>query len=241
MISKEKLEDLIRREVWAAAAQTLKKEKSAASKRAPADFPPKMEEREMDNLLFNGGYEDFGFHKTIGLNESQDAQLQVTNSEIQEFEKNFSEILSKYPNTTVSFDEQGKQNKSMMFRQGAKGVHVQSSGYIQVGNEGTLRWMFSIPNGFRVETEGIEINQVNRDIFADLFNFYNDWQQRWRMRLTGNIQNDIEDAEMTQEQPGGSPGLNFNPGGAPNVAGDSSMGIGADSVPAGPISAGPSL
>jgi len=159
-MNKEDLKDLIRKEVWSAAASKLKQEKAAAANKPQADLPPKMDDREFENILFNGGYEDTGFNKIYGLAEG--AIPQIDAGEINEFERKFAETLSKYPNTTVTFDEQGKNRKSMSFTQNPKGIAVTASGYIQIGNEGNMRWMFSIPNGLRIETEGVELTQENK-------------------------------------------------------------------------------
>lgn len=232
-MNNKQLEELIRKEVWSAAAAELKRQKEAAASAPRPDAAPKMNDREFNNLLFNGGYEDMGFHKTVGLNENQTPPT-ISSGEIQEFERKFADILSKYPNTTVSFDQQGRAKKSMMFKQGDKGIAVTASGYVQAGNEGTLRWMFSIPNGCRIETEGFELTQENRDMLADLYNFYNEWQQEWRQKLTGNQTSKDEEGGPEAEQPGDVPGLDMAPGGgAPNVPGDASMGVGVDAANAG--------
>ena len=219
-MNQEELRDLIKREVWSAAAAKLKQEKAAQANKPRTDLPPKLDDREFENILFNGGYEDMGFHKVYGLSESTIPQ--IDSSEIQDFERKFAEILTKYPNTTVSFDEQGKQKKSMVFKPNPKGIAVTASGYIQLGNEGNMRWMFSIPNGCRIETEGVEITQENKELFSEIYNFYNEWQQEWRKKLTGNedAPTDFGDDMMPgEEQPGMVPGLNSAPGGDPTVAG----------------------
>lgn len=217
----KELKNIIKQEVWAAAAAKLKQEKAAKTNMPNPELPPNLDEREFENILFNGGYEDSGFNKIYGLSESSIPQIDSV--EIKDFEKKFAEILSKYPNATVTFDEQGKQRKSMTFKSNPKGIAVTSSGYIQLGNEGTIRWMFSIPNGCRIETEGVEITQENKELFSDLYNFYNDWQKEWRMKLTGNekeSQRDYNDMMPGQEQPGMVPGLSAAPGdaGSPNPA-----------------------
>lgn len=212
-MTNQDLKEMIKREVWAAAAAKLKQERQAQANAPRPDEPPKLEDREFDNLLFNGGYEDMGFHKIYGLSEN--TQPQINSSEIQDFEKKFAEILTKYPNATVSFDEQGRQKKSMVFKPGPKGTAVTATGYIQLGNEGNIRWMFSIPNGLRIETDGIEITQENRDIFTDIYNYYNDWQRDWRKKLTGNEsapENFGDEMLPGAEQPGMVPGLSSAPG-----------------------------
>lgn len=228
------LEEFIRQEIWSAAAAELKRQKEAKANAPRPDAPPQLDDREFDNLLFNGGYEDFGFHKTVGLNESKNPP-NISSAEIQEFEKQFADILSNYPNTTVSFDQIGKAKKSMMFKQGNKGVAVTASGYVQAGNSGTVRWMFSIPNGFRIETEGLEITQENRDIITDIYNFYNEWQQSWRQKLTGNQDSGNDEmADMGDDMIGDMGGVDAAPGGgAPNVPGGADMGLGVPAANAG--------
>jgi hypothetical protein len=219
-MNKNELKDLIKREVWSAAAAKLKQEKAAASNKPQANLPPKLDDREFENILFNGGYEDEGFNKIYGLAEG--AIPQIDTQEIHEFEKKFAEVLTKYPNVTVTFDEQGAQRKSMTFKPNPKGIAVTASGYLQLGNEGNVRWMFSIPNGCRLETEGVELTQENKDLFPEIYNFYNEWQQEWRQKLTGNEEAPEEfgdDMMPGQEQPGMVPGLNSAPGGDPSGAG----------------------
>lgn len=213
-MNQEDLKELIKREVWSAAAAKLKTDREAAANKPQADLPPKLDDREFENILFNGGYEDTGFNKIYGLSEN--AIPQIDSSEIQDFEKKFAEVLTKYPNTTVTFDEQGSQRKSMTFKPNPKGIAVTASGYIQLGNEGNIRWMFSIPNGCRIETEGVELTQENKELFPEIYNFYNEWQQEWRKKLTGNEDAPADfgdDMLPGEEQPGMVPGLSSAPGG----------------------------
>ena len=86
-MNQEELRDLIKREVWSAAAAKLKQEKAAQANKPQPDLPPKLDDREFENILFNGGYEDMGFHKVYGLSES--AIPQIDSSEINDFEKKF--------------------------------------------------------------------------------------------------------------------------------------------------------
>lgn len=229
-ITNTDLQEFIRREIWQAASQQLKREREAAQAKPRPDASPDWtnKDREFDNLLFNGGYEDRGFHKTIGLSESVNEIPPISSQEVSDFEKKFGDILSKYTNATTSFDEQGKQRKSMQFKKTDKGIAVQASGYIQVGNEGTIRWMFSIPNGFRIETEGLEVTQSNRDLIADLYNFYNEWQKEWRQKLLGNYEQEEMNPEddgfdTAGEVPGGVEMAPPGEGGDTSMAGDLGM------------------
>ena len=161
--------ELIQRLIHDAAVEQLKKKKA----RSPHD-PPDMSDDELDKILFYGGMER--------LSESFDKVPKISSSDITGFEQEMSNIVSNIPNAVLSFDRQ-PNGYSILLKNGGQQVNVVASGKITFGNEGTMTWMFSIPNGMRISTNGLEITQSNRDMVSDMANYYNTWQKDWRQKL----------------------------------------------------------
>lgn len=166
---KGQMMELIQRLIHDEAIGQLKKKRSAS----PHD-PPSMSDDELDLILFHGGMEP--------VNESFDNTPKIGTSDITEFENQMHEMLSNVPNAILTFDNQANGH-SILLKNGNGSVDVMASGKIEFGNEGQMTWMFSIPNGLRISTTGIQITQENRDVFSDMFNYYNVWQKDWRQKL----------------------------------------------------------
>lgn len=172
------------------------KKKRAAS---PHD-PPQMNDDELDIVLFHGGMNP--------ISESFDNTAKIGTSDISEFENQMHEMLSNIPNAVLTFDKQ-PNGYSILLKNGNGAVDVMSSGKITFGNEGEMTWMFSIPNGLKISTKDIKITQENRDIFSDMFNYYNTWQKTWRQKLLApNAEQEDEDMGMdtgSMQQGAGAP------------------------------------
>lgn len=160
----------------------------------------KINELDLDNIIFNGGYKDKPISKVIGLNESEEQSPMISSFDINDFENEMNGIVNKYPNTTILFEPQGNQKKSIVFKKTPSGFMAMASGYINIGNSGKLRWIFSIPNGMRIETDGLEITEENRDIITDLYNYYRTWEQDWRKKLSSKEPSEDDGESMEGEE-----------------------------------------
>lgn len=160
--------ELIQKLIHDEAVQQLRKKKAVS----PHD-PPDMEDGELDHILFYGGIDQ--------LRESFDKTARINVSDITQFEQQMSEIVSDIPNAVLKFDKQ-KNGYSIMLKNEGETTAV-ASGSITLGNEGSVMWMFSLMNGFRFTTEGLNVTQSNRDLIANIFDYYNTWQKDWRQKL----------------------------------------------------------
>lgn len=192
--------ELIQRLIHDEAIEQLKMKKAAS----PHDAPD-MSDDELDLMLFHGGMEP--------MNESFDGTAKIGTSDITEFENQMHAIISNVPNAILSFDKQ-PNGHSILLKNGGQSVDVVASGKIAFGNEGNITWMFSIPNGLRLSTEGLQITQENRDIVTNMFDYYNTWQKDWRQKL---LAPDQGASSEEQENPGGNqtPGMDMGAQEAP--------------------------
>lgn len=147
---------------------------------APKKKEEPFDENHFDSLLFNGGYAE-GIRRHFGIHESQE-RVKVQLSDIKGFESEMQNLISPIPNATLTFDKQ-KNGYSMMIKNMSGSLGVFTSGSIIFGNEGQIKWFFSIPNGVRFETDGLEITQDNKFLFEELYNYYVTWQKDWRLKL----------------------------------------------------------
>lgn len=203
--------ELIKSLIHDAAVEQLTKKRAAN----PHD-PPSLSDEELDKILFYGGMEP--------LHESFDGAAKIGTSDVKEFENQMYAIISNIPNAILSFDKQ-PNGHSILLKNAGSSVDVVSSGKITFGSEGAMTWMFSIPNGLRLSTDGLQITQANRDLIADLSNYYTTWQKDWRQKLLapdgGETSDAMEagvDAPTTGATPEGSAtGASAPPEGAPTV------------------------
>lgn len=170
-MKKGQMMELIQRLIHDAAVEQLKKK---PVKRVSPHEPPDMSDDELDLVLFHGGM--------AHLNESFDETAKINASDITAFEQEMNDMVANIPNAVLTFDPQDN-GYSIMLKNGGQTIDVVASGTIAFGNEGEMKWMFAIPNGFRVNTDGLEITQANRDLFANMANYYDSWQKDWRMKL----------------------------------------------------------
>ena len=166
--------ELIQRLIHDAAVEQLRKKRKAS----PHD-PPKMTEDELDKIIFDGNMDTDV--RSMRMSESFDSLAKISPSDITEFERQMNDMVATVPNAILSFDKQ-KNGYSIMLKNGQP-ISVVASGKVTFGSEGELIWMFSIPNGFRVQTEDLEVTQVNRDLVSNMSNYYDVWQKDWRQKL----------------------------------------------------------
>lgn len=177
MIQEKDLKKIIRTQILKQAAEDLRSKKVSYTKDSYRD-------KDFDSIFFNGGFDDDGFNKTLNLNENEMVKIGI--SEIKQFEDEFNQVVNKYPNTTITFDVQNEKSKSLLFKKDQNGVMILASGVINCGNNGSFRWVFSMPNGLKISTENFEITQENKDIISEIYLYYYEWEKKWRTRLMSN-------------------------------------------------------
>lgn len=208
--------ELIQKLIHDAAVEQLRKKRKVSPHEAPS-----LSDEEMDHILFNGNM-DGQTSRPFGMRESFDDTAKIGTSDITQFEQQMNDMMANVPNAVLTFDQQKNGQIIMLKNEGA--ISVVSSGKIAFGTEGEVTWMFSIPNGFRIQTEGLEVTQSNKDTITNLANYYDTWQRDWRQKLLA------PDGGKGQEQDGGDQGsMNTPPAGAPTMDANGAMGQGQSS------------
>lgn len=169
-----------------------------SGKGAPKKQEEPFDENHFDSLLFNGGYAD-GIRRHFGIHESKE-RIKVQLSDIKDFESEMQNLISPIPNATLQFDKQ-ENGYSMMIKNISGSIGVFASGNIIFGNEGKIKWFFSIPNGVRLETDGLEITQDNKFMIEELYNYYVTWQKDWRLKLQDPQYKEEPELNLGAEQP----------------------------------------
>lgn len=170
--------ELIQKLIHDAAVEQLRRRKKVSPHEAP-----EMSADELDRILFDGNMERDG-SRPFGIRESHgrfDQMAKINSSDITDFETKMNEIVAESPNAVLSFEQQ-PNGYSIMLKNGDP-ISVVANGKIVFGNQGEMTWMFSIPNGFRMQTEGLQIDQSNKDIITNLANYYDTWQKDWRQKM----------------------------------------------------------
>ncbi len=198
--------ELIQKLIHDAAVEQLRKRKAVSPHEAP-----EFSEGEFDKILFHGNMDRTEPHP-FGIRESFEQEAKINSSDITEFEQQMNDIVANSPNAVLSFEKQKNGYSIMLKNEGA--ISVIANGKIQFGTEGEMTWLFSIPNGFRIETNGLMITQGNKDIITNLANYYDTWQKDWRQKLLA------PDGGKGNEEVQGGPDDFKAPPGAPTMGGE---------------------
>lgn len=214
---KSDMMELIQKLIHDAAVEQLRKRKKVSPHEAP-----EMTVDELDKILFDGNMDRDGSRK-FGIRENDskfDNVAKINSSDITDFENKMNDIVANSPNAVLSFERQNN-GYSIMLKNGNP-ISVVANGKIIFGNQGEMTWMFSIPNGFRVQTDGLQIDQSNKDIITNLANYYDTWQKDWRQRmLSPNGGKDEDSAEINPVgQQSNAPMMGSGPTQQANVGGD---------------------
>jgi hypothetical protein len=155
-----------------ATSKTIKKEDS-------------INEDEVDLFLFHGGRKPEIENKknTTLIKENDDKTVQLTTTEIKDFENSFSNFIKNIPNATIMFDKQANGYSLVAYKR-PDGIEMLASGTIDLGRNGKVVWSYSIQNGITVNAQNLKIDQANKTLFDRLNDNYNDFQKKWRVRLS---------------------------------------------------------
>jgi len=204
-MTKDELNEFIKQEVTNAAFEQLKKHKSSFHKGRPEEKktlkPKGLTEKELDVVMFGEKRRKRGQRpqkeKASAIMESQNRNPQITMGEVHKFEDDFEKLISEIPNASVAFNKQPlAKGRSMLLRKRPDGIDATASGIITVGDQGTLKWNFSLFGGLQVETVGnFKMELETKLLFEKLYNFYSEWQNSWRNKLTTSPE-ELMGAEM---------------------------------------------
>lgn len=214
---KSDMMELIQKLIHDTAVEQLRKRKKVSPHEAP-----EMTVDELDKILFDGNMERDSARR-FGIRENEakfDNIPKINSSDITDFENKMNEIVANSPNAVLSFEQQAN-GYSIMLKNGDP-ISVVANGKIVFGNEGEITWMFSIPNGFRIHTEGLQIDQSNKDIITNLANYYDTWQKDWREKMISPDGGKKEEApeNAAAAQPANAPMMGAGPSQQANAGGD---------------------
>jgi len=223
-MKKGQMMELIQKLIHDAAVEQLRKRKKVSPHEAP-----EMTIDELDKILFDGNMERDNSRR-FGIREGDEKFeniAKINSSDITDFQNKMNEIVANSPNAVLSFDQQ--PNGYVIMLKNGDPINVVANGKIVFGNQGEMTWMFSIPNGFRVQTEGLQIDQSNKDIITNLANYYDTWQKDWRQKM---LSPNGGDQEEEGKQDFRAPEAQTMSGGATQQADAGSATFGGPATPA---------
>lgn len=157
----------------------------------------------IDSIIFHGGEEPetVNTHNTTTLREQeQREEPTITDGEVQQFESDFRAFMEDISRASITFDTQDN-GYSMYLLKDENGIEAYSSGVINLGRDGQLRWEFSIRSGLTIETDQLYITEQNKKVVEKLFEFYDSWQKDWREKLEYNSEHSSGiDGQETMEE-----------------------------------------
>jgi hypothetical protein len=161
---------------------------------------PKIDVGELEFYLFNGGEKGVK-KKSLRLYESmQNEQPEIRASEVKDFETKMQNSISSIRNAILIFDIQ-KNGYSLQLKKTSTGIGAYSSGSINMGKDGSIKWSFSLQDGVTISTSGLQINDSNMEITQQLFSFYDSWQKEWRKKLLISNDEETTQQDLSDNQP----------------------------------------
>lgn len=177
-MNKKDLQDKIRERVFGTVS-TIMQEKKKQSRYAA----PQLSQEELERVVFNGNSFE-GIQKKFSLREAHDTLPQITTAEIKEFEDAMENVVANIPNATINFDVQSNGHY-MEIKMTPQGGEALASGDIAIANNGSIKWIFSLQDGFKfMAEEPMMVDQDNKDMIAQLQDYYAAWQKDWREKLS---------------------------------------------------------
>lgn len=211
-MTRKGLIEMIRNEIRSLAFETLR---NSSNKEKESKVKPKIQisEDELEKILFYGGdepeEENVAKIMSTTIRESVESGIpQIQASEVKEFENSFEQMLSEVEGASVVFDTQ-TNGYSLKIWVGSEGIEAGASGVVNLGNNGSVNWSYSLKNGLNINSENLNIDKGNRNLIEKMYSHYNNWQKDWRQRLTiSPVQQSQESPEpsgIPQEAPGEEP------------------------------------
>jgi len=177
-MKKQELQNKIKERIFSTVSNIMQEKKKQDRFSAPT-----MTQEELDRVIFNGNSFE-GIQKKFSLREAVDTLPQITSSEIQEFETAMENLVTQIPNASITFDTQGN-GYYMDIKMTTQGAEALASGNIHMSNNGSLKWIFSLQDGFKfMSEEPLSVDQDNKNMITQLQDYYAAWQKDWREKLS---------------------------------------------------------
>jgi len=103
----------------------------------------------------------------------------VTKTDVNKFESDF---RASVVGATVVFDKQSN-GYSLNFPKRQDGIEVFASGTIELGRNQKLKFKFSLIDGLMIDTVNFLINDDSKDVFENLFSYFQVWEKTWRENI----------------------------------------------------------
>jgi len=188
-----RLKEIIQDEIKNFSLEQLKGKKSPESAPAKSDYDKikeaEAESKDVDNILFFGGDDPETIKKSkqryIKENEepaavdNQSEDPRITQTEIDQFEKDFREKVS--PLVQFSSKDDGAINFKLY--KGEAGIEARISGVIPISGDSKVEWSFSLQEGSYVNMSS-ELTTEVAEVLNKMAFFYEEWKREWTEKLT---------------------------------------------------------
>lgn len=182
-MNKTQLDQIIKSEIK---KQLVHKVKHLSSSTPAEENAPMPQEEALDfeEALFHGGSKPKGEDglNPITIKESED-QVAIKSYEVKDFEKSFSDFMSRIPSATYELLKQTNGYTVIAYKTSV-GIEVKSGGVISMGDLGKLNFTYSLIDGLRVNAQNMQVTQNNKVILEALYNNFDSWQKNWRLKLS---------------------------------------------------------
>ncbi len=200
-MNQQELKDKIKERVFSAISAITQERKKQNRFSAP-----EMSEEEKERIIFNGNSYD-GVQKRFSLNEAIDTIPQISAAEIKEFESAMENLVANIPNASLVFDIQ-TNGYYMDIKMTPQGAEALASGNIHISSNSSLKWIFSLQDGFKfMAEEPLTVDQDNKNLITQIQDYYAAWQKDWKEKLSQSkeLNTAVPAPEVgNQQTPGGS-------------------------------------
>lgn len=145
---------------------------------------PQEEALDFETALFHGGNkpQEAEGKNPITIKEAE-SQVAIKSYEVEDFEKSFSDFMSRIPSATYELLKQTNGYTVIAYKTSV-GIEVKSGGVISMGDMGKLNFTYSLIDGLRVNAQNMQVTQDNKVILEALYNNFDSWQKTWRLKLS---------------------------------------------------------
>ena len=182
-----RIKEIIQDEIKNFSHEQLKNGKQKEEPKGKSDYDRIKEIEDIDNAIFHGGdkpkADKSARQRYINENEevtdNQTEDPRITQTEIDQFEKDFREKVS--PLVQFSKKEDGSINFELY--KGESGIEAKVSGTIPLKAENKVQWSYSLQNGPYIDVNA-ELTPEVADTLTKMAFFYEEWKREWTEKLT---------------------------------------------------------
>ena len=181
----KKIKEIIQDEIKNFSLDQLRGKNKPSKPEGKSDYDKIKEIEDIDNAIFHGGdspVKKNSNQKFIKENEesgNQNEDPRITQTEIDQFEKDFREKVS--PLVNFSKKEDGSINFELY--KVDSGVEAKVSGTIPLKAENKIDWSYSLQNGAYINVSAELTSEVS-EIINKMSFFYEEWKKNWVEKLT---------------------------------------------------------